>query len=74
MTISEIRERLQRVAVPLYQKFRRVYREWSTEELAEVLVYTESDLLPGAWHTNIQWDAYSEHFILFVHMLSRNPG
>jgi hypothetical protein len=61
MTISEIKERIQRITDPLYRYYQREYQKWSLDELTEALPRIEADLSPGTWNTSVEWDFCEEH-------------
>ena len=61
MTISEIKERLQRITAPLYPYYRREYQKWSLDQLTEAIPRVEADLIPGIWNTGVEWDFCTEH-------------
>jgi hypothetical protein len=61
VTISEIKERLQRINEPLYRYYRREYRKWRLDVLTEALPRMEADLRPEIWNTSIEWD-YDEDY------------
>ena len=61
MTISEIKERLQRLTEPLYPKYREEYQEYSLDELKNALNWAEKGLLPEIWETSSEWDFGTAH-------------